>query len=263
VNGLQTGQTKVIPSKGGNTSLLSHEQILHLKNQLEEEKKSLEKHFKRNDNFDLENSMFDSITELSMYDNHPADIATELYEREKDIALNENAEKELTNITYALEQMEKGLYGICISCGKEIPYERLEAIPAAVYCKDHVPQKHVSNDRPVEEEFLMPPFGRTDFDGQDNETEFDGEDAWQIVERWGTSNSPAYAEDNQVSDYDELFIESGEQVGYVQAIEGFIVTDMDGGAGEEAEFVNNDAYRNYVDQNEGDRALMESEQPEA
>jgi YteA family regulatory protein len=243
--------------------LLKDKQKMHLKSQLEKEKKSLEKHLKANDHFDLENSMFDSITEFALYDNHPADIGTELYEREKDIALNENTENQLEDINRALEQMEKGIYGLCVICGKEIPYERLEAVPATVYCMEHVPNRHVSNDRPVEEEFLMPPFGRTDFDGKDNETEFDGEDAWQIVAQWGTSNSPAYSEDNQVGDYDQVYIDAGEPHGYVQAVEGFIITDMDGGAGEEAEFVNNDAFREYVDHNEGDTALMDSEQPEA
>jgi YteA family regulatory protein len=242
--------------------LLTNEQRNHLKSLLEEEKQSLEKHLKGNENFGLTQSMFDSITELSTYDNHPADIGTELYEREKDIALNENAEFQLTQINQALEQVDKGLYGICVTCGKEIPFERLEAIPSTLYCKEHVPERRISNDRPVEEEFLMPPFGRTDFDGVDTETEFDGEDAWQIVESWGNSDSPAYAEDNQVGDYNKMYIEADEPVGYVQSIEGFIITDMDGGAGAEAEFVNNDAYRSYVDRNEGDKALMESEQPE-
>ena len=36
------------------------------------------------------------------YDNHPADDATELYEREKDIALYEHAQQELKEIDYAL-----------------------------------------------------------------------------------------------------------------------------------------------------------------
>ncbi len=36
--------------------------------------------------------------ELSSYDNHPADEGTDLYEREKDIALNEHSEIRLKNI---------------------------------------------------------------------------------------------------------------------------------------------------------------------
>ncbi|MFK4997354.1 hypothetical protein ACI2OX_06735 [Bacillus sp. N9] len=33
--------------------------------------------------------------ELSMYDNHPADMGTELFERERDLALSVHAEAEL------------------------------------------------------------------------------------------------------------------------------------------------------------------------
>jgi YteA family regulatory protein len=241
--------------------LLTNEQKQQLRQQLEEEKQSLERHLKGNDFFDLQESMFDSITELSFYDNHPADVATELYEREKDIALLENAEHQYEDIIHALKSMDEGQYGTCKACGSDIPFERLEAVPQTAYCMEHVPKKRVPLDRPVEEEFLYPPFGRTEFDEQDNETEFDGEDAWQIVAQWGTSNSPAYSEGNEVHDYNQVFIGAGEQIGYVQEVEGFIVTDLDGGAGEEADFVNNDAYRHYVDVNGGDTALMDSEQP--
>jgi RNA polymerase-binding transcription factor DksA len=31
-------------------------------------------------------------------------------------------------------KMEKGTYGLCESCGKEIPEPRLELVPEAQYC---------------------------------------------------------------------------------------------------------------------------------
>ncbi|MBO1913267.1 hypothetical protein J4G37_51715, partial [Microvirga sp. 3-52] len=37
----------------------------------------------------------ESLGELSSYDNHPADMGTALYDREKDLALHEHAESEL------------------------------------------------------------------------------------------------------------------------------------------------------------------------
>lgn len=241
---------------------MTQSEINRFRRMLEEEKSDIEKRLISNDHLDLDQSMRDTLTELSLYDNHPADLGTELYEREKDIALNETAEDQLQEIVRALERMDKGTYGLCDVCGIEIPIERLEAVPSTAYCIDHVPNPHVSNDRPVEEEFLMPPFGRLEFDGKDNETEFDSEDSWQRVARYGTSNSPAFSENNQVGDYDNVFIDAEEQQGYVEAIEGFLVTDIFGGAGAQVDFVNNDAYRWYVDNNEGDRALMESEQPD-
>jgi len=34
----------------------------------------------------------------------------------------------------ALERIEKGLFGICLTCGEEIPIDRLKARPSAIRC---------------------------------------------------------------------------------------------------------------------------------
>ena len=49
-----------------------------------------------------------SVGELSAYDNHPADMGTELYEREKDFALEEHTDSELNKVNEALQAMEEG-----------------------------------------------------------------------------------------------------------------------------------------------------------
>ena len=45
-----------------------------------------------------------------------------------------NLESRLKNINLALEKIEKGKYGICEKCGKEIPIDRLEIFPEARFC---------------------------------------------------------------------------------------------------------------------------------
>ena len=40
----------------------------------------------------------------------------------------------LEEIKEALELLGRGLYGACSACGTPIPYERLEAVPAAQRC---------------------------------------------------------------------------------------------------------------------------------
>ena len=62
-------------------------------------------------------------------DNHMADTATETYERELDEGLEEDARDQLRQVEKALERIESGEYGRCEICGKEIPVERLEAVP--------------------------------------------------------------------------------------------------------------------------------------
>jgi RNA polymerase-binding protein DksA len=67
-------------------------------------------------------------------DNHPADLATETYERELDEGLEEDARARLRDIDDALARIEAGTYGICRVCGKEIPPERLEVLPWTTLC---------------------------------------------------------------------------------------------------------------------------------
>ncbi len=225
-------------------------QLKQLKRQLMQEKEEIEHRLKHTDYYDLRSSMSDSIQEFSMYDNHPADIGTEMFEREKDMALLENDEHHLTEIEEALERMEDGKYGVCLECGRAIPFARLQAVPTAKYCIDHAQDNDVSNDRPLEEEFLQPPFGRTSLDERDDQTQFDGEDAWQAVARYGTSNPSDFFREGL--DYNDMYIESDEADGYVDQVEGFIITDMDGGAGEDYDIAYNKAYRKYVERDEGE-----------
>jgi DnaK suppressor protein len=77
-----------------------------------------------------------SVSEVSNYDQHPADIGTEVFEHEKNQSLLEQVESELAEIDYAFERLEAGRYGTCQSCGKKIPAERLDAMPAARFCVD-------------------------------------------------------------------------------------------------------------------------------
>jgi RNA polymerase-binding transcription factor DksA len=44
---------------------------------------------------------------------------------------------QLRDVERALAKLEKGSYGLCETCGKEIAEPRLEAMPAARYCIDH------------------------------------------------------------------------------------------------------------------------------
>ena len=161
-------------------------------------------------------SLKDSTGELSLIDNHPADTGSELFERSKDLALHENRLKTLDEINRALERLDRGVYGRCVVCGREIGRERLEALPYAACCRRCQTRQEESSreedaDRPVEESVLAPPFLRTFKDGQDY-TGFDGEDAWQKVARYGTSSSPQDVPGNVDN---PAFIDAGEEIGRV------------------------------------------------
>jgi RNA polymerase-binding transcription factor DksA len=79
----------------------------------------------------------ESLGELSSYDQHQADVGTETFEREKDLSILEQVEAELADVEHALRRLDDGTYGTCEVCGKAIPDDRLEAMPAARLCLEH------------------------------------------------------------------------------------------------------------------------------
>jgi RNA polymerase-binding protein DksA len=81
-------------------------------------------------------SQKDSLDELSSYDQHPADVATETFDREKDLSILDSIEGELADIEHALQRLDDGTYGTCEACGKPIGDDRLEAMPATRFCVD-------------------------------------------------------------------------------------------------------------------------------
>jgi DnaK suppressor protein len=66
--------------------------------------------------------------------NHVADDATEVFTRERNLALRSNTQDLLAQVDAALERLTAGSYGTCARCGQEIAPERLEALPYAIYC---------------------------------------------------------------------------------------------------------------------------------
>lgn len=70
-------------------------------------------------------------SELSSYDQHPADSATDTFEREKDLGILDDLEVELAEIEAAIERIENGTYGIDEVTGQAIDPARLEAVPVA------------------------------------------------------------------------------------------------------------------------------------
>ncbi|HWB89505.1 MAG TPA: TraR/DksA C4-type zinc finger protein [Acidimicrobiia bacterium] len=91
-----------------------------------------------NSSRDLNESQLDSSGELSgHHDQHPADQATETFEREQDLSIDESLQGKLGEIDAALERLDRGEYGTCQVCGRPIDDERLEALPATRFCRDH------------------------------------------------------------------------------------------------------------------------------
>ncbi|HTN99674.1 MAG TPA: TraR/DksA family transcriptional regulator [Microthrixaceae bacterium] len=69
-----------------------------------------------------------SITDLA------DDPGTRLSERQMLDQMSARQTAQLAAVDHAIQRMQLGAYGTCEECGDEIPFERLEAVPASVLC---------------------------------------------------------------------------------------------------------------------------------
>lgn len=73
---------------------------------------------------------------------HAAEMLTQANEegrgagsdREVDLALTDRERLELAQVTEALKRLDSEDYGICVDCGSDIAYERLQVRPQALRC---------------------------------------------------------------------------------------------------------------------------------
>lgn len=75
-------------------------------------------------------------SELSSYTDHMADQGTEAQEREKAAAFATKEGRYLYRLEEALRRLyaEPEKFGSCHTCGTEVGFERLDALPHARYC---------------------------------------------------------------------------------------------------------------------------------
>ncbi len=162
-----------------------------------------------------------SPAELSNYDNHPAEMATELFQLELNSALKVHEENILQEIKEAIGRIDKGTYGTCAHCGTQIPTQRLEVLPYArlcVRCADEAEREPARQHkgRANEEKVLDAPFGRKYLNKQEDD-EHEGMDQLKDLMKYGSSDSPQDL--GGYYDYEEYYTNEVDKQG--------IVDDMD------------------------------------
>ena len=193
---------------------MNKEELTYYKNKLNKEKKKVTNLIEQLDNNGVTRFNSEVASELSFYDNHPADIASETFEVEKGIALEANEMALLDKIDDALKAIDEGSYGKCQTCGKEIDKERLDFLPYALNCSNcqdvvSTIKTYNSNQRVVEESVIGNPFGHKSRYGDKDEIGFDEEDSYQSVGRFNeVRNSPEYEYDYN----DDTYVEEIEKV---------------------------------------------------
>ena len=192
--------------------MLTTKHLSKLKKQLIEQKQELTLATgDRENEVTTHDSLRDATDELSTVDNHPADLATELYDREKDLALSVHSEELLKQVNAALERMENGTYGVCAKCHELIPYDRLRAIPYTAFCIEHTETNAVATDRPIEEDVILPPVDNSYSNREARDELQDDEDSFQVVAQYGNSDTPSDFE-GDYDNYNSLYGESTEDM---------------------------------------------------
>lgn len=195
-------------------------QLATLKVKLEEEKVEIENHFEITGGDDSMTALSETTGELSSYDNHPADLATETFERGRDMAVDEAFHSRLDDIERALIKIEEGTYGACVICGDPIPYERLIAIPSSELCIEDanaMPDEEMTA-RPIEEQVMTPPPSGAGEGRQRDAGHFDEAGAWKLAESHGNSDSPAMAASREVTSYEQLSTDKANEDGKDEAL---------------------------------------------
>ena len=67
-------------------------------------------------------------------DEHDPEGSTVSLDQARDVALLDRIERSMAELIAAQERLASGTYGVCESCGDDIPGERLQARPEARRC---------------------------------------------------------------------------------------------------------------------------------
>ena len=80
--------------------------------------------------------IMDARQDSNVDDEHDPEGSTIAFERSQSDALLRQSRDKLSQITAALSRLDAGSFGVCESCGRDIPEARLVARPSASLCVD-------------------------------------------------------------------------------------------------------------------------------
>jgi DnaK suppressor protein len=112
---------------------LAKSTLERFKKKLEEERERLEDQIADYER-DLEEARLTESSSDRSPDPGNAEASSMKLEYAKELSIEQNTLDLLSKANRALERIDAGTYGVCESCGKAIPVERLEALPYSTLC---------------------------------------------------------------------------------------------------------------------------------
>lgn len=194
---------------------MNNDRLEHFKKILLEEKQNILNTLGRMENHHpKEDSIKEYTQELSSYDNHPADLGTEVFMMTMETSLENHHKHKVLEIDKALEKIETGTYGSCETCNNLVTDERLEIKPEASICikcaNEKIEPDKINTDKPSEE-LIIPEYRDGD---KDDYNGFDGEDAYQAVARFNqVKDDPSFGTGDDLGIFDDY------EIGAVEPIE--------------------------------------------
>lgn len=116
--------------------MISEQSLKEIKAKLLKEKEEIEASLKSFAKPDpkLKGDFDTKFPDIAGQTTEKSESADEVEEYENKLHIEHILELRLRDINEALEKIDKNSYGICGKCGKEIPFERLQANPVAKTC---------------------------------------------------------------------------------------------------------------------------------
>lgn len=114
---------------------LAESTINRYRKRLEEEKTRLEVMIEEA-RLELEEARLTESSSERSPDPGNAEAGSMKFEYEKELSMQQNSIDLLRKVDTALTRIERGEYGVCDSCGNDIPTARLDALPYATICVD-------------------------------------------------------------------------------------------------------------------------------
>lgn len=113
---------------------LSKSKIKKYRKLIEKKKKALLKELDYLESSSMNSTITESTGDISSYSYHMADQGTDAMEREKAFLFASREGRFLYHLNQAIERIDKGEYGKCENCGKQISDDRLSVVPHARFC---------------------------------------------------------------------------------------------------------------------------------
>lgn len=112
----------------------SSDEVLYWRERLEKRRKNFIEARNLLKEHGLKELSVEEAGEISRVRLHPADLATHTQEQATIDSLLEKNVKVVQEIEDAMDRLERGTFGVCLSCGDMISRSRLEALPEARLC---------------------------------------------------------------------------------------------------------------------------------